>query len=81
MKVRAKFIVDSVLRQNGGGVKVELKPVTTGSEENKNFWKYTPSGKLEMWMTEGIPAAEQFQPGQEYYIDFTLASEEVPTLN
>lgn len=77
MKVRAKFVVDSVTQQNGGGVKVELKPVTSGSEENKSFWKYTPSGKLEMWMTAGIPAADAFEPGQEFYIDFTPVSEEI----
>ena len=75
MTVRAKFVVDSVLHTSGRGVKVELQPVTSGSEENKNFWKYTPSGKLEMWMSEGVPAADQFEPGQQYYLDFTLADE------
>lgn len=77
MIVRAKFRVEKVTRHSGGAVGVELWPVTTGSEENKNFWKYTPSGKLEMSMTAGVPAADQFEPGQEYYLDFTLATQEV----
>lgn len=72
MKVRAKFYVYSVEHITGGGVKVVLQPVTSGSEENKEFWKYTPSGKLEMFMNAGVPAAEQFQPEQQYYLDFTL---------
>lgn len=71
--VRAKFVVDSIT-QHRGGKTVVLVPVTTGSEENKSFWKYTPTGKLEMFMNEGVEAADSFQVHQEYYIDFTLVS-------
>jgi hypothetical protein len=46
--VRAKFRVENVTKHNGGAISVELWPVTSGSEENKSFWKYTPSGKLTM---------------------------------
>lgn len=73
MTVRAKFKVEKVTRHSGGAVTVELWAVTSGSEENKSFWKYTPSGKLEMNMNAGTTAADQFEPGQEYYLDFTLA--------
>lgn len=72
--VRAKFYVYSVERFTGGNVKVVLQPVTNGSEENKTFWQYTPSGKLGMYMNAGVAAADQFEPGQEYYLDFTLAN-------
>lgn len=71
MEVRAKFYVYSVTRITGGNVSVVLQPVTSGSEENKSFWKYTPSGKLEMQMSAGIAAADAFEPGQEFYLDFT----------
>jgi len=76
MVVRAKFVVDSIT-QHRGGTTVILVPVTNGSEENKTFWKYTPSGKLEMWMNEGVEAAGMFTIGQEYYIDFSPAIEPV----
>ena len=39
--VRAKFKVDSVKQFEQRG-EVELAAVTTSSEENKGFWKYTP---------------------------------------
>lgn len=74
MKVRAKFYVDSVKRHTGGAITVELRPVTSGSEENKAFWKYTPGGLLTMNLTAGIPAADAFEPGQEFYLDFTPVS-------
>lgn len=80
MKVRAKFFVFSVTRVTGGAVNVVLSPVTSGSEENKDFWKYTPSGKLEMSMTAGIPAADAFEPGQEFYLDFTPVTAKEPVV-
>ena len=73
MRVRAKFRVDEVSHHYSGHVRVVLTPVTSGSEENKSFWQYTPSGKLEMTMNRGVAAADAFVVGQEYYLDFTLA--------
>lgn len=70
MTTRVKFNVAEIAKQgNGGGTKVTLMPVTTGSEENKNFWKFTPAGKIELHITN--PDVE-FEFG-EYYIDFTKA--------
>ncbi len=71
MSVRAKFKVESVL-QTQNGHSVQLQPVTTGSEENKTFYKYTPGGKIEL-STVNVAAAEQFVPGKEFYVDFTPA--------
>lgn len=66
--IRAKFNVSEITKYgNGGGTKVTLLAVINNSEENKSFWKYTPSGKIEMYIDN--PNAE-FQFG-EYYIDFT----------
>lgn len=74
--IRAKFNVQSITKHFGGGVTVKLQPVTTGSEENKNFWKYTPSGELTMNIHG--EASDMFNVGQEFYLDFTPASEAAP---
>ncbi|QYR20811.1 hypothetical protein KZ483_24130 [Paenibacillus sp. sptzw28] len=66
--VRAKFKCWS----NHGGV-VTLHPVTDGSEENKTFWKYTPGGQITLTITNP-DAVNQFEPGKEYYVDFTSAN-------
>lgn len=69
--MRAKFLVDSVTNHADGGNTVKMRPVCGNSEENKSFWKYTPSGNLEMYIN-APNAASFFQPGAEYYIDFTV---------
>jgi hypothetical protein len=68
-KVRAKFVCDEVAT-TVSGKKVSMSPVTSGSEENESFFKWTPFGKLEMGVVN--PDVE-FIPGQEYFIDFTPA--------
>jgi hypothetical protein len=66
--VRAKFNVAEIAKYgNGGGSKVTLFPVMEQSEENKAIWKETPSGKIELHISN--PDTE-FELG-EYYIDFT----------
>lgn len=67
--VRAKFKVESVTNHANGFGEVSMAPVTTGSEENKSFWKYTPSGSLKMSI-DNPAALEQFKPGKEFYVDF-----------
>jgi hypothetical protein len=47
----------------------EFSPVCGGSKENEQFYKWTPSGKLEV----GVYKEDAFEPGKEYYIDITLA--------
>lgn len=71
MSVRAKFKVESVLHSQNGH-NVVLFPVTSGSDENKEFYKYTPGGKIEL-STINVAAAEQFVPGKEVYVDFSPA--------
>ncbi len=67
---RAKFKCNSVTNMVDSK-SIELVPVTTGSEENYQFFKWTPSGKIELYcLNENV----QFTPGQEYYIDFTPAT-------
>ena len=52
---------------------VELIPVSTGSEENKNFYKYTPGGKINFDVINKA-VSDDIIPGNEYYIDITDAN-------
>lgn len=69
--VRAKFKVE-VREETVNGISVDLTPVTSGSEENKEFFKWTPGGAIRL-STINFSAAEVFVPGKEFYVDFTLA--------
>lgn len=44
--------------------------VYDGSPENKEFFKWTPTGNLSV----GVYKEDRFQPGQDYYIDITPAA-------
>lgn len=66
---RAKFKCDSVTLTESGK-EVNLSPVTSGGPENENFFKWTPSGAINMGI---VNPAVDFNPGQEYYVDFTPA--------
>ncbi|NEI60924.1 hypothetical protein [Rhizobium leguminosarum] len=79
--VRAKFFVTDIRHSEVPGTDpyavIALMPVyghyADGDEEaNKSWSKYTPSGKIEMSVTN--PAAiDKFEKGKAYYIDFTPA--------
>lgn len=74
MTVRCKFIVDSVTKTRHGSAIIKMSPVSAGSEENKKFWNYTPSGSFEISTVNDI-AVEQFEIGKEYYFDISKAVE------
>jgi hypothetical protein len=46
-----------------------FQAVTSGSEENKKFFAYTPGGQV----TLPSYREDSFEPGKEYYFDITLA--------
>ena len=71
MTVRAKFKVTSVTEQEGNVKSVKLVPVVGGSPENAEFFKWTPFGSIEIG-TLNEKASEQFKPGSQFYVDFTL---------
>jgi hypothetical protein len=77
MMVKAKFVCSGKNEvgtcPNSKSTMISLTPVSSGSEENKKFWKYTPSGKIEL-STINQDAADQFEVGKEYYVDFTPAN-------
>ena len=72
MDVRCKFkcVKKSIMEGNVGSV--EMAPVTSGSEENQKFFKWTPWGKLEFGSINE-EAMKQFEPGKEYFIDISPA--------
>jgi hypothetical protein len=79
MSVKAKFVCTNVSKQkwnkqDEGSTTVMLSPVTSGSDENNEFWQYTPSGRLEMTI-KNEAAVKYFELGEEYYLTFDKANE------
>lgn len=70
--VRAKFVVQSVKETKSGTEEVEMRPVMGGSEENEKFWEASPYGSLELGI-DNEEAHGIFEPGDEFYVDFTPA--------
>lgn len=75
--IRAKFKCDGVETSTDGTNKsVAMSAVIEGdgvNKENASFAKYTPSGNLTINVNEGTEAFDAFEPGKEYYLDFSLA--------
>ncbi|MFA9261766.1 MAG: hypothetical protein ACEQSB_00200 [Undibacterium sp.] len=71
---RAKFKVTSVLNRDPGGENhtsyVTMSAVYANGKENKEWSKWTPSGALQMSITN--PEIEVLL-GAEYYLNFTVA--------
>lgn len=84
MSVRAKFIVSSYetqlhhQRNDKGEMErqelrtVKLQAVYDGSPENKEFFKWTPSGQISLGVLNP-EAWKQLELGKEYYVDFSPA--------
>lgn len=77
MTVRAKFKVQSIMQSAGWGghnriFTVRLTPVMGSgpNAENAAFYAATPSGSIELGMTNEA-VGEQFAIGQDFYVDFT----------
>lgn len=69
--VRAKFQVTEI-KAGEEGATVYLSPVTSGSRENEQFYKWTPGGQI-ILSTINSDAAAQFVVDDEFYVDFTHA--------
>lgn len=69
--VRAKFVCNSV-EVYTESKKAKLSAVySNDTQENADFTKYTPSGNIEILITNEAKAAEYFIPGEQYYVDFS----------
>jgi hypothetical protein len=74
--VRCKFRVskyETSLNNNEELRTVHLSVVYNESPENKEFFKWTPSGTIQIGMLNQ-KAWEQFPLGREIYVDFTDAT-------
>ena len=77
-RVRAKFSVSNILKDQYGHVVVKLYAVYNGDEsspENESFSNSTPAGNAELFITN--PAASEFfeRLAEKYvYLDFTPAN-------
>lgn len=69
MVVRAMFTCDEKI-ETRDGFRLTFSAVCGDSELAKQFFKYTPYGKIEMG-TVNEAAAAAFKPGSAYYLDFT----------
>lgn len=71
--IKAKFKC-AVVHDFGNQKKVDFTVVTSGSEENKSFSKWTPSGDFSLTVTDETAAFDYFTPGEEYIIDINKAN-------
>lgn len=69
MDTVAKFICVKT-EQREDGMDVILQPVVDGSEENANFFKFTPWGEIRMGI---VNTNVKFEQGAEYYVRFSKA--------
>lgn len=82
--VRAKFKVQSYETSLDRGEElrtIKLTAVYDGSPENKQFFRWTPNGSINIGVLNQS-AWKQFELGGEYYVDFLsaadVASEKMP---
>lgn len=69
--MRAKFRLNSIT-DHGNQKQLKFAAVTSGSDENKDWAKYTPCGSIEM-SVDNLAAVEGMKPGDEFYLVFTKA--------
>ena len=75
MGVRAKFKCVDVA-DNSDSKTIRLEAVIDGSSENKEFFRWTPSGQITIGCVNE-QASRQFEVGKEYYVDFTPSVQSV----
>jgi hypothetical protein len=72
MSTRAKFKCNEVSKRTGwSGIEfiyaAKFQVVYGDSPENKEFFAATPSGTIEI----STLRSDHFEPGKDYYVDFT----------
>lgn len=77
MTVRAKMNCVEVKHfatgsPDGTYAQVTMMPVYNDGPENETWSKYTPSGRVEMCITNP-DAVNSFEQGKRYYVDFSPA--------
>ena len=69
MAVKAKFRCSSVTNFEHSK-QIAMNAVYGTGGENADFTKATPWGELKMNIDSDVPAADQFKPGEDYYLTF-----------
>ena len=77
-KLLAKFKVGSVVDFGNNNKQANLSPVVRDTEENKTFSLYTPSGSIQLHITNP-EALDFFEAGEEYYITFEKSVKQIVT--
>lgn len=71
--MRAKMKLYSVTAyENGGGETLKFTAVSGGSPEDNSYSKFTPSGTIELFVSNP-DLAGKLKPGETFYVDFTPA--------
>jgi hypothetical protein len=70
-KVRCKMVCRQIGADENGTHEVRMTPVTGGSEENEQYFKWTPGGELKLCVLN----KQYFEPGKAYYVDIEEAPE------
>ncbi len=73
MSVKAKFTCNSIVDNPWGGKTAHFNAVYGQEGENKDYADATPSGNLSLVISDGRPAAEYFQQGENYYLTIEKA--------
>ena len=78
-KMRAKVVINHIDNRHEGYETLYMNPVAkngydaSGLDENNTYAKFSPGGQFSL--TIANPALlGQFKRGEEYYVDFTLAT-------
>lgn len=72
MLTRCKVTCNYIHQSDVNGSHLIFTPVVDGSEENKQFFKYTPGGQIQFYVTNEA-VASRFEMGKQYYVDFSQA--------
>ena len=73
--IRAKFQCHCVEHLAHEGRTAKFSAIYGDKGENKDFTEATPYGTIEIGISGDVVAKDFFEPGKEYYIDFTQAEE------
>lgn len=74
MTIRCKFKLEQITHLANDARSCKWTAVSSGSEENKQFFKWTPSGELNVYSVNAA-AVDSLKLGAEYYLDITPANE------
>jgi hypothetical protein len=69
--MKCKVRLDKITR-TASGYELTYLPVTSGSQENQTFFKYTPYGQIHLG-TINENVVRDLERGKDYYVVFTEA--------